>query len=82
MAQEDISKRNAQERINDLTRKCGEYQKLINELSSEIQRLNEILKSKLQESSVLENKMQYLTGENHRLEAELRQHAGNESKIE
>jgi predicted nucleic acid-binding Zn-ribbon protein len=62
MAQEDISKRNAQERTNDLTRKCGEYQKLINELSSEIQRLNEILKARLQENSVLENKMQYITG--------------------
>jgi hypothetical protein len=34
MVQEDISKKNNQERINDLTRKGGEYQKLINELSA------------------------------------------------
>ena len=62
MAQEDISKKNTQERISDLTRKCAEYQKLINELSSEIQRLNEILKAKVQEASVLENRLQYMTG--------------------
>lgn len=48
MMQEDLGKKNTQERINDLTKKSGEYQKLINELSSEIQRLNEILKVKLQ----------------------------------
>lgn len=62
MAQEDISKKNAQERVSELARKCTEYQKLINELSGEIQRLNEILRTKLQEVSILENKLQYLGG--------------------
>jgi peptidoglycan hydrolase CwlO-like protein len=51
--QEDIGKKSTQERVNDLTRKSTEYQKLINELSGEIQRLNEILKAKLQETTVL-----------------------------
>lgn len=82
MAQEDISKKNAQERAGELAKKCTEYQKLINELSGEIQRLNEILRTKLQELSILENKLQYLGGENQRLEAELHQHGDKDSKIE
>ncbi len=51
MMQEDISKKNAQERISELTKKSSEYQKLTNDLSSEVQRLNEIMKAKLQEYS-------------------------------
>ena len=34
MKQEDISKRNADDRIRDLSAKTGEYQKIINELST------------------------------------------------
>lgn len=82
MAQEDITKKNAQERANELSKKCTDYQKLINDLSGEIQRLNEILRTKLQEVSILENKMQYLAGEKHRLDNELHQHGDKDSKIE
>lgn len=82
MAQEDIAKKNAQERAGELARKCTEYQKLINELSGEIQRLNEILRVKLQEVALLENKIQYLGGENQRLEGELQQSGDKDSRIE
>jgi chromosome segregation ATPase len=82
MVQEDISKKNAQDRIVELTRKCTEYQKLINELSGEIQRLNEILRTKLQEITILDSKLQHLGGENERLEGQLRAHGDKDSKID
>ena len=82
MAQEDVAKKSAQERAGELARKCTDYQKLINELSGEIQRLNEILRAKLQEASILESKTQYLAAENQRLEGELQQHGDKDSRIE
>ena len=47
MRQEDIAKRNLEERVADLTAKSNEYQKIINELSTEVRRLNDVLKAKL-----------------------------------
>ena len=47
MLQEDNNKKALNERISDLNKKSNEYQKIVNELSSEVNRLNEILKLKL-----------------------------------
>jgi chromosome segregation ATPase len=82
MQQEDHSKRNLQERVGDLSRKSNDYQKLINDLSGEVQRLNEVLRTKLQECSILENKSHQLAAERDRLQAALLSEGNNRSKLE
>jgi len=47
MKQEDSNRHTMEERITDLTSKSAEYQKIINELSAEVHRLNELLKNRL-----------------------------------
>lgn len=82
MQQEDNNKRNLQERVSDLSRKSNDYQKLINDLSGEVQRLNEVLRTKLQECSILEGKLHQLAAERDRLQAALQSEGGNRSKLE
>lgn len=45
--QEDSNRMILEERVNDLTGKNGQYQNIITELSTEVHRLNELLKNKL-----------------------------------
>jgi DNA repair exonuclease SbcCD ATPase subunit len=63
-----VGKRNLQERVGDLSRKTNEYQRIIEELSAEIKRLNDILKAKLGDIGGLELQVQGLTAEVNRLE--------------
>ena len=57
MLQEDNNKKALNERISDLNKKSNEYQKIVNELSSEVNRLNEILKLKLLLNNDLEARL-------------------------
>ena len=82
MKQEDINRRNLEERVRDLSGKTVEYQKIINELSSEVHRLNELLKTRMMQASEMEGRINQLIEEKGLLEQRVGNEEGNRKRVE
>lgn len=82
MYQEDISKKNQQERIAELNKKTAEYERIIEQLSNQIKRLNNVLKTKLGDITHYESKIYMMNTEIQTLQQKNANEAENRLKIQ